>query len=202
MPKEILIATGNQGKLGEILEFFDDLVDESQFKFLSLNDVGIVEEPDETGDTFEENALEKAIFYSNHFQLPTISEDSGLILSAMPEKFGLYTKREIQASSDQEWLEKFLEMLEDVDDRDATFFSAMAFVDPHQNIQKSFLGKSSGQITLQPESELEKGIPVSAVFQPHGLTSVFSKMAKSEKNKISHRGYSANDMINFLKKYS
>ncbi|MCK5460598.1 non-canonical purine NTP pyrophosphatase [Candidatus Gracilibacteria bacterium] len=192
----LLIATGNEGKKKEILEFFETL--SPRFEFLTLKDFPEIEEPEENGSTFEENALIKARYFGEAFEIPTISEDAGLVLDAFPEKFGLKTRREIEADTDEEWLEKFLFLLEGEVSRGAAFFSAMAFYDPQKKKEQVFMGKCEGVIIQQPEVGLEEGIPVSAVFQPEGADTVFSVMSKIEKNEISHRGKSARKMEMFL----
>lgn len=195
---QLLIATGNEGKKKEILEFFENLAQD--FEFLTLNDFPAIEEPEEDGQTFEANALIKARYFAKAFGIPTISEDAGLILEAFPEKFGLKTRREIQADMDEEWLDKFLSLLEGAPSRAATFYSAMAFYDPQTDEEQVFMGECRGLITQQSETSLEGGIPVSAVFRPEGFDMVFSAMTKKLKNEISHRGKSARKMEEFLKK--
>jgi XTP/dITP diphosphohydrolase len=193
--REILIATGNSGKKKEMLSFFREI---NNITFLSLKDFPKIEEPEENGKTFEENAMIKAKYFANKFQITTLGEDSGLILSAFPEKFGLRTRREIEAKNDVEWITKFLKLLNEVTDRSATFYSAMAFFDPKTKTEQTFLGQTSGIITDFPRTALEKGIPVSSVFVPEGEEDVFSAMLRKKKNEISHRGKSANLMKKFL----
>ena len=174
-----------------MVEVFDKL----EVDFLAWSDFGPVEAPDETGKSFEENAFIKAQFFAEKLGLPAIGEDSGLILEAFPGKFGLRTRREIDAGSDTEWLQKFLDLLQDIDNRRATFFSAMAFFDPETEVKKTFLGKASGEIVDFPQAPLEKGIPVSAVFLPDGESLVYSALSRVQNNKISHRGKSARLML-------
>jgi len=193
---KILIATGNEGKKKEILTFFENL---NGFEFLSLRDFPAIEEPEETEETFQGNALVKAKHFAQKFNIPTLGEDSGLILDAFPDKFGVRTRRTIQADTDVEWLEKFLFMLEKETNRRARFFSAMAFFDPIQNLEKVVIGECAGQILTAPAAEIEKGVPVSAVFLSDGAKIVFSAMDKEEKNRISHRGRSTAQMAEFLR---
>ncbi len=198
---KILIATGNQGKLKELIEGFSLFGAAENIEFLSLNDFSQdFGEPEESGGNYAENALIKAKYFAEKTGLPTIGEDSGLELEAFPDKFGLKTKREIPAKNDHEWLEKFLEMLANQDNRRATFFSAIAFFDPEKSCEKIVVGQTSGIITQNPETELEKGIPVSAVFKADGENKVFSALSKEEKNKISHRGKAVKMMSEFLVK--
>ncbi len=195
--KKILIATGNKGKKKEMLSFFQGI---KGIEFLSLKDFPEGEEPEEDGQDFEENAMIKAKYFAEKFNISTLGEDSGLKLTAFPEKFGLKTKREIQAKDDNEWLRKFLEMLEGAEDRTATFYSGIGYFDPETKTEKTFLGKTSGIITEFPQTPLEHGIAVSSVFIPDGGDNVYSAMTKNDKNKVSHRGKSVRQMGEFLGK--
>ena len=182
--KKILVATGNKGKAQELLEAFGEM----KFEFLLLSDFPEVEEPDETANSFGGNALLKAKYFGDKFLVPTIGEDSGLILDAFPDKFGLRTRREFEADSDEEWLEKFMKMLHGVENRNATFYSAIGYYDPINNIEQTFQGETSGVITEELRTEMEQGIPVSSVFIPNGKNSVYSAMTKEGKCEVSHRG--------------
>ena len=185
---KLLIATGNEGKKKEMLNFFSAL---SGFEFLDLNDFPNVEEPEEDGADFEANALIKAQYYAAHSGMMTLAEDSGFILKAFPEKFGLRTRREFEAKDDMDWLTQFMDMMDGIDERTATFYSAMAIVDPATGFEKTVIGKVEGEITDFPQAPIEKGIPVSAVFIPAGEDQVFSAMTKADKIRVSHRGQSA-----------
>ncbi len=196
---KILIATGNEGKKKEMIEAFRVHGLGDDIEFVSLADMGRTEDPEETGSTFEENALLKASFFAELTKVSSIGEDSGLILDAYPEKFGLRTRREIPEKEDQAWLNAFLTMLDGETNRRATFYSSMAYFDPATNKKFTCLGTCSGVITTKPLTELEPGIPVSAVFIPDGHDKVYSAMTKEEKNAVSHRGWSAHAMANFLR---
>ena len=193
---KILLATGNGGKLRELQNFFADL----DCEFLSLKNFPKIAAPPENEKTFEKNAAQKAKFFAEKFGFPTIAEDSGLILRALPRKFGVRTRREIAAATDEIWLEKFLKMLENECDRRADFFSAIAFFWPKKNLKKIFCEKCSGQILKKIGAKIERGIPVSSVFLPVGEKKIFAAMSKNEKNKISHRGRAARKMADFLQK--
>ncbi len=196
---KILLATGNEGKMREMIEAFRVHGLSESIEFASLKDLGRTEDPEETGATFEENALLKAKFFANLTGLPSIGEDSGLILDACPEKFGLRTRREIPEKEDGAWLTAFLNLLEGETNRKATFYSSMAYFDPETGKEFVCIGECSGVITEQPETEMEPGIPVSAVFIPDGHDKVYSAMSKEEKNTVSHRGWSAQKMGVFLR---
>lgn len=170
------------------MSFFSKLLG---FNFLDLNDFDPVEEPEEDGTDFEANALIKAQYYAEQTGCLTLAEDSGFILKAFPEKFGLRTRREFDAKDDMDWLTQFMHMMDDVDEREATFYSAMAIVDPKSGFEQTVLGSVEGEITDFPQAPIEKGIPVSAVFMPEDEDQVFSAMSKADKIRVSHRGKSA-----------
>jgi XTP/dITP diphosphohydrolase len=194
---KLLVATTNEGKKKELLEAFQKY-GLTGIEFLSLRDVDVSGEPDENAATFEENAFIKAEFFALQTGLPTLGEDSGLILSEFPEKFGVRTRREIDAATDEEWLEKFLKTLDTANDRGATFYSATAFFDPQTKESATFLGSTSGKILHEPQTPLEPGIPVSSVFLAQGQTKVYSALSRDQKNEISHRGKSVKQLALFL----
>ncbi len=183
--QKILIATHNFGKYKELMEVLEDL----PFKFVSLNDEKIEDDVEENGDTFEANAIIKAEFFSRLTGLPTIADDSGLHVDALNGELGVKTRRWGAGSnaSDKEWLDYFLDRMKTEVDRRAEFVSVVAFAHM-QNETLTFRGECVGQILDSPMTDLEHGIPLSAVFLPDGKDKVYSAMSKNEKNAISHRG--------------
>jgi XTP/dITP diphosphohydrolase len=155
--------------------------------------------PGKKKEILEAHAILKAEYYGKKTGQLTIAEDSGLILGAFPNKFGLKTKREIKAKDDIEWLRFFLDMLEHESDRTATFYSAFGVYNPETKKSFSVLGTTSGEIVDFPAAPIEKGIPVSAVFRPDGELDVYSAMSKKKKNEISHRGKAAKKLMEYLK---
>lgn len=92
MMKKILVATHNDGKLAMIKELFPE------FRILSLNDLEYFIEPDETGETFEENAIIKAKFYHQNLNEICIADDAGICIPVLNNFPGVRTKR---------WFERF-----------------------------------------------------------------------------------------------
>lgn len=182
---KILIATHNVGKYKELMEVLHDL----PFEFVSLNDLNISEDVEETGETYEENAIIKAEFFGHLTGLPTISDDSGIHVDALEGELGVKTRRwgAGEKASDQEWLTFFLKRMEGETDRRTEFISVVAFYRPNKQTL-TFRGECVGKILQEPQVELEPGIPLSAVFLPNGKNKVFSFLSKNEKNQISHRG--------------
>lgn len=87
--EKILIATQNPGKFGEISSFLSDL----PLELVSLMDVGIIDDVEETGRTYEENSVKKAAFYAKKSGLPTIADDGGIEIDALDGDPGVHSRR-------------------------------------------------------------------------------------------------------------
>ncbi len=194
---KILISTHNFGKFKELMEVLEDL----PFKFVSLNDEHIKEDVEENGNTYEENAIIKAEFFGRLTGLPTIADDSGIIVNAFDGELGVKTRRwgAGATANDEEWLNFFLHRMAFEENRKAEFISAVAFYRPNEETL-TFRGECKGTILSEPQVDLEPGIPLSAVFLPEGKNKVFSALSKNEKNAISHRGKAIRQCCNYLMK--
>lgn len=196
--QKILVATHNFGKFKELMEVLDDL----PFKFVSLNDEKIVEDVEEHGETFEENAILKAEFFSRLTGLPTIADDSGIHVDALNGELGVKTRRwgAGPKATDEEWLAHFLDKMAKKKNRRAEFVACIAFAHLH-NETMTFRGECVGQILDSPQTAIEHGIPLSSVFLPEGKDKVYSAMSKNEKNEISHRGLAIRKCYDYLLKH-
>jgi len=185
--KQILIATSNNGKFVEMMEVLWRL----PYEILSLDNLGIHSFYEENGETFEENALGKARHYAKLTNLPTIAEDSGIVVDALKDELGIKTRRwgAGEGASDEEWIAHFLKVMREIPemDRGAKFVCGAAIVD-ESGRETLFRGETYGSITKKLEAKLYPGLPLSACFKPEGSDKVYSALSKAEKNKISHRG--------------
>ncbi len=196
--QKILVATRNFGKFKELMEVLHDL----PFKFVSLTDEHSEDDVKEHGDTYEANAILKAEGYGKMTNLPTIADDSGLVVDALANELGVQTRRwgAGEKASDEESLAYFLKRMEIEQNRQAEFVSVIALYRPHEETL-TFRGECKGVILPKPQAALEPGIPLSAVFLPEGQTRVFSAMGKDEKNAISHRGQAIKKCHDWLLKH-
>lgn len=194
---QILIATGNAGKFQEMMEFLHDI---PHIKFLSLVDFNLQNDCEETGETFAENALQKAKYFYEKTGIPTIGEDSGIEVDALKGELGIKTRRwgAGEKASDTEWLAHFLGRMENESNRNAKFTSVMAFFDGENAF--SFLGTCEGDLLRAPDTDLRPGIPLSSFFIPFGKEKSLARMTKEEKKEVSHRGKSALLLRAFLTK--
>lgn len=193
---DILIATKNPGKFEEIAAMMSAV----EANFYSLSDLGIVEDFEENGLTFEENALGKARFFGERAGMMTVADDSGVFINALIGELGLKTRRwgAGEHASDEEWLDYFMERMAKEQDRMAKCVCAAALVSPAG--EHVFMGETPGEISLKKEISIQKGIPLSSVFRPEGCDKVYSALTAQEKNGLSHRGKAFSKLINHLKK--
>lgn len=193
---DLLLGTNNQGKIIEIAEVLRDLpVTVVTPKHLNIDDA-----PEETGKTFEENALEKARFYFERSGLPTVADDSGIIVEALQDELGLHTRRwgAGPAASDEEWIEHFLKRMQGEENKRARFVCVLAYVDP-LGAASTFEGHCEGIITPTLEADYLPGLPISACFRPIGHERVFSALTIEQKNSTSHRGRATQKLAEFLR---
>jgi XTP/dITP diphosphohydrolase len=182
--RDIIIATKNQGKVKE----FEALLVPMGFRIKSLLDFPHSIDVEETGTTFEENAILKAEAISKQYQEMTIADDSGLAIDYLGGKPGIFSARYAgPAKDDQANINKVLEDLSDVtelEDRSARFICALALSIPGQKT-KTVEGTCEGYIAYEPLGE--NGFGYDPIFIVKDINKTMANLTKEEKNRISHR---------------
>ncbi len=148
MKSKLLIATTNAGKLKEIADFLKDL----PLEIVSLSDVGITDDIEEIGKTYQENSQLKALFYAKKSGLPAISDDGGLEISALGGAPGLKSKRWVgQDSTDEKIIEHMKKVAKELSDnnRKAFFKVVLSLALPNGRVW-SFTGQVEGIIAKKP----------------------------------------------------
>lgn len=196
MDNIIILATNNKSKVKEISEMMSG----SDITFVSLADVGINVEVEETGTTFEENALLKAREICKLSGKPTISDDSGLEIDALDGAPGIYSSRFMGEDTSYDIKNNALiEKLENVADPDRTarFRCCMALVLPDG---REFVteGAMEGIIAREPKGINGFGYDPILFIPEYNRTS--AELSSEEKNNISHRGEALRKMIEVIKK--
>ncbi len=187
MSHKLLLATRNQGKIVEFRRILD-AVAPGAIELVGLDQFPDLHDVDETGKTFEENALLKAREMSEATGLPAIADDSGLCVDALNGDPGIFSARWAGShGNDQANLEKVLEQLKDVPDseRGAYFICVAALYLPDG---RTFCeeGRFHGTILHAPVGE--NGFGYDPIFQPKGLEISSAQMSSEEKDAVSHRG--------------
>ena len=157
--RKLLIATSNPGKLAEIKHFLGYLA----VQLVSLRDVGITEKVEETGKTFEENAILKAKFYAKLSGLPTIGDDGGLEIDALNGEPGVKSHRWIHGDredGDEELIEYTIEKIGHLpeDNRGAQLRAVLAFALPDGKVVTAE-ATTRGIIPLRPANHRTPGFP-------------------------------------------
>ena len=176
-----VIATNNAHKLHEIR----DILENDRRKFVSMKEAGIATDPEETGTTFEENALIKARAACKASGLPALADDSGLEVDALNGEPGIYSARYCEGS-DADRVNFLLKKMENVpeESRGAQFVSAIACVYP-DGTEFAIRGICRGVILRENHGEGGFGYDPVVYVPEEGET--FSSMAQERKNQISHR---------------
>jgi XTP/dITP diphosphohydrolase len=183
----LLIATHNRGKLIEYQEMFDDL----SVELVTLNDVGIHDDVEETGATLAENARLKAVEYARQSGLLTLADDSGLEVDALNGEPGVRSKRYAgENKSDAARNEFLLAKLRDVPPgkRTARFRCAIAIAMPTGELWETD-GVCEGEIGFEPRGT--NGFGYDPIFQVAERGMRMAELSTTEKNKISHRAKAA-----------
>ena len=171
------------------------------FEFLSLNDIGVESDIEETGTTYKENAILKAEYFGNRTGLVTVSDDSGIVVEALKGELGVKTRRwgAGHKARDEEWLNFFLKRMEREENRQAEFICVVALFRPGEKTL-TFRGETQGTIIDKPQVAIQQGIPLSSVFLPKGKNKVYLALEKEEIKTISHRGKAIRKCHDFLQK--
>ena len=191
MPKQqIVLASGNRGKLAELqnaLDTFDvELIAQSEFD---------VSDADETGLSFIENAILKARHASLATGLPALADDSGLEVDALDGAPGIYSARysimdgEAGPASDEKNNKKLLTALKDVqpENRTARFHCVLAFV-RHAKDPNPLICQGAWEGEIKKSLDGEGGFGYDPLFFIQELNCTSAQLSKEEKNKIGHRG--------------
>lgn len=198
---KIVIASNNRHKIKEIEAFLCELCSTDEkgepFTFLSLADIGYIDEIVEDGDTFEANALIKAHAVSALGYIG-VADDSGLCVDALNGEPGVYSARYAGGHDDDDNNRKLMENMKNVPDekRTAHFVSVVACVFPDGR-ELVARGECPGKILYEKCGNGGFGYDPLFLYEPLGKT--FAQITPEEKNAISHR---ARAMAIFAKQFA
>lgn len=182
--KEIIIATKNKGKAKD----FEQLLEPMGYKVLTLHDVAPHMDVEETGETFEANAILKAEAIAQELQATVIADDSGLEIDALDGEPGVYSARYSgDERNDESNIDKVLQKMLQVPDSEKTarFRCVLALASPGKETIL-FEGTCEGLIT--DERKGENGFGYDPIFYVPALDKTMAEMKPSEKASVSHRG--------------
>jgi XTP/dITP diphosphohydrolase len=181
---ELLVATNNAGKVRELSQLLSDF----PLRLRLLSDFAGVAEAVETGETFAENATIKALYYSAHSGLLTLSDDSGLVVDALGGAPGVRSAR--YAGRDATYAERMSKLLGEIDatgdeERRARFVCVIAVANPSAGTLHTFEGTCEGRIARAPRGT--GGFGYDPLFIPDGHERTFGELPAEVKHTLSHR---------------
>lgn len=177
--KRLVVATGNVHKLREIAEIFTD------FDVVSQKQMGFLDEVEENGSTFAENALIKARAAAKALGCIALADDSGICVDALGGAPGVYSARYAgEHGSDKANRDLLLKNMENVTDRTAYFISAIALVYPDG---KELLAEGRTYGKVLHEEQGDGGFGYDCIFESDDLKKSFGLATAEEKNAVSHR---------------
>jgi XTP/dITP diphosphohydrolase len=195
MAMKLLVASSNQGKIAE----FAGLLEHLPFELLGLRDIIAVPDVEETGATFEENAVLKAREYAVHSGIWTLADDSGLEVEALGGRPGVHSAR--YGGENTSFREKIGMLLDELakaanPSRRARFVSVIAIADGQGRIRYV----AEGTITDGPRGE--NGFGYDPVFIPEGFAQTFGELSGDVKRQISHRARASAKIIQYLRDFT
>lgn len=160
-----------------------------------MDQTGITEDIPETGDTFHDNALQKAQYVFDRTSLYCFADDSGLEVHALNGEPGVYSARYAGEQRDaNDNMDKLLHELNGKSDRSASFKTVISLL--HPSGKYFFEGEIKGQIIHEKRGE--KGFGYDPIFIPDGYDITFAEMSPEVKNTISHRALAVDKLVEFL----
>ncbi|MBI4097207.1 MAG: non-canonical purine NTP pyrophosphatase [Candidatus Levybacteria bacterium] len=185
--QKLLIATKNKGKLQEFSDFLSDL----PIRLVSLTDVGISDDVEEDGKTYEENSQKKALFYAKKSGLPAIADDGGIEIAALNGAPGVRSRRWIgYEASDEELTAHMKKVAVELPEsnRDAKFVTVVSFALP-DGTAWSAKGEVAGIIAKKPLTKLLRGYPYRSFFYLPDIQKYYHEesLTKEEMKRFNHR---------------
>jgi len=200
--RKIVLATQNRGKIAEFERLLAQYA--ADIQVLGLKDFPDMPDIEETGNTFQANALLKARGVCEFTNLPALADDSGLCIDYLNGDPGIFSARYSGVHGDDVAnINKVLKELDGVIDteRSAHFICEVALVFPpeHRSAKVEVIknGKLNGLITRAPRGGA--GFGYDPIFQPSGQDLTLGEFAHGEKDKISHRGIALREIAPQIK---
>ena len=195
----LVIATHNLGKLREIAALIEPL----GIACVGAEELGLPE-PEEIGNTFADNADQKAREAADLSGFPALADDSGLSVDALHGLPGIFSARWAEDSDGKrDWMRAMKRVWADIEvagpdaSRDAHFACALSLAWPNDGQIETFEGRVDGKLVWPPRGD--KGFGYDPMFVPAGHEETFGEMDQAEKHKISHRADAFRKLLRALK---
>tara|TARA_B100001250_G_scaffold405449_1_gene422940 strand:- start:577 stop:1152 length:576 start_codon:yes stop_codon:yes gene_type:complete len=186
---KLIFASSNNNKILEVSSHLNNI------QLLSLADIGYSDSIVESGLTIEENAFIKANTIYSKYQIPCISDDTGLEVDALDGRPGVLSARYAgQPSNSQNNIQKLLKDMQGFENRSARFRTIICLI--NQDDKLFFEGVVNGCITHSIFGD--QGFGYDPIFIPDGHKKTFAQISLNAKNQISHRSQAINQLVKYL----
>jgi XTP/dITP diphosphohydrolase len=186
----LIFATSNQNKVLEIQKILP-----KKFEIKSLKDLNYLEDVPENENTIEGNAIFKAKYIYEKFNINVFADDTGLEVEALNGEPGVHSARYAGTTRNSEKnIKKLLKNLKNVKNRNARFKTVIALI--IDNKLHTFSGIVEGYILDSPMGN--NGFGYDPIFCPNGFDKSFAELTLKEKNLISHRSLAMKKLIDFI----
>lgn len=189
--KKIVVATNNLSKLYE----YRLLLKDTGYEVMSLKDIGFMGDIEETGSTFSENAVEKALAVAKFTKYPVIADDSGLCVNALDGFPGIYSRRFMEDQPYTVKNQEIINRLKEYSDKTAKFVASIALVN-YERFPQVFVGEVKGIII--DELRGDNGFGYDPIFYVPSLDKTLAEATEEEKNSVSHRANALQGLLNYL----
>ena len=190
--RQLLFFSNNKNKIVEIRKIFSKI----NYDLLSLSDVKIKDEPEESGLTFEENAKIKSDYGFNKTGIPCFADDSGICIESLNWKPGVLSKRFLNNFNRKRDCFKNIIKRVNYSGKYNAYFKTSISLTIKNNYNLIFNGKIDGKISNQIKGRF--GFGYDPIFIPQYYNKTLAELRTSEKNEISHRSIAVTKLINFL----
>ena len=194
---QLLLATTNKAKLEELTLGAKPLINLG-IEIITLNNLKISQEPEETGATFEENSQLKAQFYGNLTGLPTIADDGGLLIPYLNNEPGVKSSRWLKrVATDQELIEYTLLRLQNTTTTERTAYlkTCLCYYNPENKQFICETEKIKGKIAKKSSNRPTHGYPYRALFLVEEFQKYYDELTEKEHQQINHRIKALNRLI-------
>jgi XTP/dITP diphosphohydrolase len=187
---KLIFATHNAHKLSEVKSLIP-----TNIELLSLSDINLTDEIEETASTIEGNALLKAQAIYKQTGINCFADDSGLLVKSLNNEPGVYSARYAgPQKNDEDNMNKLLLNLKERSNREAHFKTVMALIIDGKDYV--FEGIINGEIISEKQGSM--GFGYDPIFKPTGYTETFAQMNTETKNTISHRSIALKKLVSFI----
>ena len=191
---KLLLGTTNPGKIADLKKYLVH----ANLELLTLKDIGFWDEPLEIGKTYEENAIQKAKFYAEQTEYPTLSDDGGFEVDALDGRPGVESRRWVGPNgTDQDRLDKLFKLMEGVspERRAARLRTVTAVYFPQERELIMVEEKIEGIVPLEPSEVMIPAFPYRSALFISLYNKCYSEFSSEEHEAVNHRAQACRELL-------